>query len=533
MINYKSGITMAVMLVAAILAGVIGGVLLERKSVNTVGNRSGVNDKMTYTLNLIEGKYVEDIDRDSLIELGLPEFIKKLDPHSVYVPAKDLQTKNEPLVGKFDGIGVMFNMLTDTALITNVIVGGPSHKAGVVAGDKIIRVNDSLVAGIKINSDKLVKQLRGTRGTKVKIGVQRGKSKELTNITITRGVIPMKSLDAAFMIEDSIGFVKFSRFAATTYNELMEQMQKLTQQGARRFVIDLRDNGGGYLDQAILIANEFLEAGQKIVYTEGAKSPRREQFADGSGSYKHVPLVVLIDETSASASEILAGAIQDNDRGMVIGRRSFGKGLVQEQIEYPDGSALLMTVAHYYTPVGRSIQKPYKKGESEEYFMELYRRAEHSELFNVDSIKQNESLKFTTPKGKVVYGGGGIMPDEFVPMDTTGITPYFSKLFEKLLILKYASKVTEDNRQQINAIENFKDLSKFLDSRDLFFDFVDYAAHNGVPSDPKGAQANKSLIMAQIKGFIGRNTVLEESAYYYYFYPEDKCVIKAIEVLKK
>ena len=532
--RHKIGVRVVVMVVAAALLGVVGGVILERQTISTVGSRLGVNDKLSFTMNLIENKYVDNIARDSLLELVVPALINKLDPHSSYIPAAELTEKNEPLQGKFDGIGVMFNMLTDTVLVTNVISGGPSDKAGVVAGDRIITVNDSVIAGRKIPSDEVVKKLKGTRGTKVTIGVQRNGSNELARITITRGVIPMKSLDAAFVIADTVGYIKFSRFAATTYKELMEAMAVLTKDGAKRFVVDLRGNGGGYMEPAILIANEFLEKGQKIVYTEGAHSRRLDQYADGSGKYKSVPLVVMIDEGSASASEILAGAIQDNDRGLVVGRRSFGKGLVQEQIDYPDGSALLMTIAHYYTPVGRSIQKPYKMGESDEYFMELYQRAAHDELFSVDSIKQNEKLKFVTPKGRVVYGGGGIMPDEFVPLDTAGVNGYFRKVFAKNLIFRYATKVVEENRPAINKIDSFAALERFLASKNLFYDFVNYASKSGVqPDRAADAEEVKSLIMGQIKGYIGRNTLLEDNALYFYFHPVDKTAVRAVELLRK
>lgn len=532
MSKYKFGITAIIGLLAILLIGIVLGVMLDRRIKNGTVMPLGRMTKLDYTIDLLESKYIDEITADSLSEMMVPELLKKLDPHSVYIPAQEFAEANEPLAGQFDGIGVMFNMLTDTALITNVISGGPSDKAGVVAGDKIMTVNDSLVAGMKINSDKLVKQLRGTRGTKVTIGVQRADSKSLTQIPITRGVIPMKSLDAAFVIEGNIGFIKFSRFAATTYKEVMQAMERLTKEGATKFIIDIRGNGGGYLDQAILIANEFLYNGNKIVYTEGAHSLKREQLADGNGDYKTVPLTVLIDETSASASEILAGAIQDNDRGVIVGRRSFGKGLVQEQIDFSDGSAARITIAHYYTPVGRSIQKPYKAGESEEYFMELYNRAKHSELFNVDSIKQNENLKFTTPGGKIVYGGGGIMPDDFVPLDTVGVGSYFRKLFEKNLIFRYSTLITEENRSKINAIKSYADLDKFLASKNLYTNFVSYAASHGVSTGGKEIETSKSLIMAQLKGYIGRNTPLEDGAFYYYFYPEDTAVMRAIGSFK-
>lgn len=536
--KYKFGINTAIALLAAILIGVVLGVMLDRRSGARMTSSAGIyqyeySDKLNYVLDLIESKYVDSVSRDSLAEGILPDLLKQLDPHSVYIPARDFAAKNEPLAGQFDGIGVMFNMLTDTVLITNVISGGPSAKAGVVAGDRIITVNDSIIAGRKMDTDKVVSQLRGKRGTKVTIGVERAGNKELVQIPITRGIIPMKSLDAAFVIKGSVGFIKFSRFAATTYKEIMQAMQQLTKDGATSFIIDVRGNGGGYLDQAIMIANEFLKKGDKIVYTEGLHSPKQEQLADGNGEYKDVPLAILIDEMSASASEILAGAIQDNDRGRIIGRRSFGKGLVQEQIDLGDGSAALITIAHYYTPAGRSIQKPYKKGESEEYFMELYNRAKHSELFNVDSIKQNKDLRYVTPKGKIVYGGGGIMPDDFVPLDTVGVGSFFRRLFEKNLIFKYATKVTEDNRARVNKIQNYAELDNFLAGMNLYYSFIPYATHNGVA--PKGSDSarDRSLIEAQLKGYIGRNTPLEEGAFYYYFYPEDIVITKAISVLGK
>lgn len=519
-------------LLATLLLGVVLGVVLDRKNATKSAVYTG-GDKLNYTLDLIQAKYVDNISRDSLAELIVPELLKKLDPHSEYIPVQEYAEANETLNGQFDGIGVMFNMMTDTALVTNVIVGGPSDKAGVIAGDRIMTVDDSLVAGVKINSDNLVKKLRGTRGSKVVIGVQRSMANNsLVQIPITRGVIPLKSLDAAFVIDGKVGFIKFSRFASSTYKEVMQAMERLTMEGAKSFILDVRGNGGGFLDQAIYIANAFLEKGAKIVYTEGAHSRKQEQLADGRGIYKTVPLTLLIDETSASASEILAGAIQDNDRGTIVGRRSFGKGLVQEQIDYYDGSAARITIAHYFTPVGRSIQKPYKAGQSDEYFMELYNRAKHSELFNVDSIKQNESLKFTTPAGKIVYGGGGIMPDLFVPLDTVGVGSYFRKLFEKNLIFRYATNVTEQSRAQINKIKSYAELDQFFTTRNLYSDFIAYASREGVA--PIGSQLGESreLIVSQIKGYIGRNTSLEEGAFYYYFYPEDTAIMQALGTFK-
>lgn len=527
--KYKTAIRISLLIVIAIFIGVILGITIEKSvSLGSITS-SRATDKLSYTLSLIDNKYVDRVSRDSLIDLILPDLLNRLDPHSGYIPKEDFAASYEPLVGKFDGIGVMFNMMTDTVLITNVISGGPSAKAGIVAGDKIITVNDSIIAGVKANQDGVMKMLRGERGTKVKVGIQRNGSNELTSINIVRGVIPLKSLEAVFMIDRNTGFIKFSRFAMTTYKEIMDAMSSLKEQGAERFIMDLRENTGGVLEQSILIANEFLKSGQKIVYTQGDHSPRRDVVADGSGRFTDVPLYILINEQSASASEILSGALQDNDRGVILGRRSFGKGLVQEQYDYYDGSAARLTIARYYTPLGRSIQRPYTKGKAEEYYQELERRVEHDELFNVDSIHQNTAEKFVTPAGKVVYGGGGIMPDVFVPLDTTSFTPYFMKLFSRNLIFKYATKVTEENRATINKIKTFDQLNQFLESRNILYDFVAYADRQGVPPSPAQMDKNKDFILAQIKGYIGRNTTLEESAYYYFVYPLDNVVIEALK----
>lgn len=526
--RYKLGIRITLAITATLLLGIGVGVMLERTSRTQQKIQIIQGDKLSWTLSLLEQRYVDSLSRDSLVEKLVPDLLKELDPHSVYITKDEFASANEPLAGQFDGIGVMFNMMTDTVLVTNVIAGGPSSKAGVIAGDKIIKINDSIVAGRKIDQEDVVKQLRGKRGSNVKIGVERGKGRELINIDITRGVIPMKSLEASVMMPEKTGYVKFSRFAATTYKELMEALSKLSSQQMQRLIIDLRGNSGGYLDQAIYISNEFLPKGNKIVYTEGVHSPRSDQNADGQGRYQNLPLVILIDENSASAAEILAGAIQDNDRGTIIGRRSFGKGLVQEQFPFADGSAARITIARYYTPLGRLIQKPYVVGNSDEYNKDIVRRIEHSELFSSDSIHQNQSEKFITSKGRILYGGGGIMPDEFVPLDTSAVSTYFRKLFEKNLIFKYATQFTENNRSQINAIKDFEGLQKLLSSRNLFFDFVAYADRNGVQLPADGAVADRALIMAQLQGYIGRNTELEESAFYFYFYPQDKTILKAL-----
>lgn len=536
MSNYKTSIRISLFIVTALLIGAALGIMLERAALRDTYTEVRRGDKLSWALSEIEERYVDPITRDSLAELTLPLLLQELDPHSVYIPASDFAATNEPLTGSFDGIGVMFNMLTDTVQITNVISGGPSDAAGIVAGDRIITVNDSLIAGVKMDQDKVVSMLRGERGSSVKLGILRAPSKELLPITVVRGAIPLKSLEAAFLVPGhrDIGYIRFGRFAASTYNEVLAALIRLREQGARKMILDLRGNGGGYLDQAIFIANEFLPKGNKIVYTEGNASPRVDQNADGRGRFQDVDLAIVIDENSASASEIVAGAIQDNDRGVIVGRRSFGKGLVQEQIPYPlDGSAMRLTIARYYTPVGRSIQKPYTPGEEEEYETELLRREAHSELFTADSIHMADSLKFVTPGGKIVYGGGGIMPDVFVPVDTTGLTPYFMKLFQKNLIFRYASQTTDRYRSQINAIKSLDELDRFFADKNLFYDFVAYAERQGVRPTESEMSLSRPLITAQIKGYIGRNTSLDETAFYYYMLPEDKTLLQAVESLSK
>ena len=536
MSNYKTSIRTTLIVLAALLVGTGLGIMLERAALRSTYQQVRQGDKLTWALSEIETRYVDPITRDSLAELALPLILKELDPHSVYIPASDFAATNEPLTGTFDGIGVMFNMLTDTVQITNVISGGPSAAAGISAGDRIMTVNDTLIAGVKMDQDKVVSMLRGKRGSTVKLGILRAPAKELLPITVTRGAIPVKSLEAAFIVpgKPGIGYVKFGRFAATTHNEVLAALMQLREQGARKIILDLRGNGGGYLDQAIFIANEFLPKGHKIVYTEGHASPRLDQDADGRGRFQDIGLAVVIDENSASASEIVAGAIQDNDRGTIVGRRSFGKGLVQEQITYkPDGSAMRLTVARYYTPVGRSIQKPYIPGDEADYNDEIIRRYQHNEMLSADSIHLADSLKYITPGGKAVYGGGGIMPDLFVPIDTTGLTPYFSKLFQKNLIFRYASQASDRYRKEINGIKTLGELDRFFADKNLFYDFVAYADRQGVHPTETEMTLSKELITAQIKGYIGRNTELDETAFYYYIFPQDSTLQRTVRSLEQ
>ena len=536
MSRYQTTVRLSLFIVIALLTGVLLGLLLERAALRKAYDTVRQGDKLSWALSQIESRYVDPMSRDSLAELAVPVLLQELDPHSVYIPAREFAATNEPLTGTFDGIGVMFNMLTDTVQITNVISGGPSAAAGIVAGDRIITVNDSTISGVGMDQECVVGMLRGPRGTTVRLGILRSPAEELLPVVVTRGAIPVKSLEAAFLVpgHPEIGYIRFGRFAATTYNEVLAALGRLRSQGATRIILDLRGNGGGYMDQAIFIANEFLHAGQKIVYTEGAASPRIDQHADGNGRFQQTDLAVVIDENTASASEIVAGAIQDNDRGLIVGRRSFGKGLVQEQLVYPggDGSAVRLTVARYYTPVGRSIQKPYTPGDDASYYSELTRRREHDEFFSADSIHLPDSLRFTTPGGKTVYGGGGIMPDIFVPVDTTGLTPYFLKLFQKNLIFRYAQRMTDRYRREINAIGTLRALDRFFADKNLFYDFVAYADREGVHPTEAEMTLSKPLIEAQIRAYIGRNTSLDETAFYYYMFPQDNTLLRTVAALE-
>lgn len=486
-------------------------------------------DKLSWVMDVLENTYVDSIARDSLLDLAVPFIISKLDPHSEYISSDALAQLNEPLLGKFDGIGVVFNMATDTAQILNVIPGGPSAEVGIAAGDRIVTVNDSIIAGKHINQMDVVKMLRGEKGSKVKLGVMRGKNPKLLPFTVTRGVIPISSIEASYIAPSGQGFIRLSRFAATTHNEVMAEVEKLQKQGAKGLILDLRGNGGGFLDQAIYLANEFLKRGQMIVYIEGAHRAREEQRADGRGTLQDVELTILIDEASASSSEIFAGAMQDNDRATIVGRRSFGKGLIQEQIGFNDGSAARITIARYYTPLGRPLQKPYTAGDPQGYEHELYNRYNSAEMYSADSIHYNNAKKYTTPEGRVLYGGGGITPDKFVGVDTVSITPYFLKLFSTALVFDFSREFCDRNRAQINGIKTIAELEAFFASRpNIYSDFIAYAASKGFATTATEKAANAKLITAELRAYIGRNTSMQESAFYYYIGPVDVIVQAAL-----
>ena len=489
--------------------------------------------KVETLIKAIEHKYVDKVDMDSIMDRVLPTILEELDPHSAYYPVEETKESNDELHGSFSGIGIQFSIQDDTIRVNSVIHGGPSEKVGVLAGDRIVLINDSLFAGKKIPSSDVVKNLKGPKGTTVKISVKRNGEPGLVDFTIERGDIPVKSVDAAYMIspQDGIGYIMINKFGETTFSEMMVSLAELSSKGMKKLIIDLRGNSGGYLGAAIQMANEFLPKNDLIVYTNGAHVTMTKQYADGRGHYKTIPLVVMIDESSASAAEIFTGAIQDNDRGTIVGRRSFGKGLVQEPIEFSDGSSIRITIARYYTPSGRCIQKPY--GESDEdYAMDIVKRYEHGEFFNADSIKQNEDEIYTTKGGRIVYGGGGIMPDVFVAQDTTGYSTYYSNVVRKSLINKYSFKYVDGKRSEFAKLKNYSDVEDYLDADNVLGKFYVYAAKNGVKRDNNLTAPARQQMRTALYGNIIYDA-LDMQDYISFINLTDATVSKAIEVLTK
>lgn len=494
-----------------------------------------MQDKMMQTVNAVRNYYVDPIDLDTIYEKAIPSLLSELDPHSEYIPARLFNQVNESLEGEFDGIGIVFNAMTDTITVLNVVPQGPSFKAGVRSGDRIVRIDDRDVAGQGIAQDSLVKLMRGKRGTKVKLAIERQTLDELVEVEVVRDAIELHSIETAFMLDKGagIGYVRLSQFARTSYDELREALTKLRSEGLQKLIIDLRGNSGGFLDQAILIANEFLPAEKLIVYTEDRNGNKQKEYSRGNGTSTDLGLAILVDETSASSSEILAGAIQDNDRGIVLGRRTFGKGLVQTQIPFTDGSAVRLTVARYYTPTGRSIQKPYTAGDEMAYHMEIFDRYMHNEFFSADSIHFDESLKFTTPGGRTVYGGGGIMPDIFIPMDTVGITRYYTKVWDSNTLYRYTIRYADKHREALDKVSTLEELDSLLSADDLLSDFVRYAEQQGIATNRHELNISRDIILAQLRAYIGRNALGDDSGFYYNIYPIDKVMRRAVEELKR
>lgn len=515
------------LIAATFIAGLYFG-----SGINNTQNISG-NNKFNSILSLINNEYVDHVNMDSLIEETIPELLSHLDPHSTYIPAKDLKAVNDELDGTFSGIGISFMLKNDTISIIEVLSGGPSEKVGLMPGDRIVSVDDSIVAGKNFTNEKVLSILRGEKGSQVKLGIKRNTAKETLHFDLIRDDIPVTSVDAAYIIAPEIGYIKVNKFGRTTYNEFLTSMTQLRNEGAQKYIIDLRGNGGGFMEMAILMANEFLPDDNIIVFTKGrTKRESISTVSDGNGSFYDSEVVVLIDEYSASASEILAGAIQDNDRGLIIGRRSFGKGLVQRQTELPDSSALRLTVSRYHTPSGRCIQKEYTPGKTNDYDYDIINRFNHGEAFNADSIKLNKSLEFTTAHGRKVYGGGGIMPDVFVPNDTSGITNYYLKIANAGLLQKFAFDYCDSNRDKLNQSEDANDLLNKLPSDEtLLQSFVKYATQNGIPARWYYINISSALIVNQIKSLIARD-ILGSQSFYHIYNTQDNCVQKAISELK-
>ncbi|MDD5506948.1 MAG: S41 family peptidase [Bacteroidales bacterium] len=529
-------ISMPLLILLVLIIGIYAGTQLVRY-LNRSDERIVIpvfrNDKVMEVLRFIEQDYVDSVSGDKIREDAIKGMLDELDPHSQYMSAEMLQDANESLLGNFEGIGIEFRVVDDTINVIQVIPGGPSEKIGLRNGDRIIKINDTIVTGFKLDNQQVVKKLKGPRGTRVKVTVYRPDFAETVDFVITRDIIPLYSVDISYMADDSIGYIKVSKFSLTTPEELDDALQKLKDQGSTRLILDLRGNVGGYLESAVKLADEFLGNEKLIVYTEGNNRPRQYAYATQSGKFEDQALAILIDEGSASASEILAGAIQDNDRGIIIGRRSFGKGLVQQQIELDDGSAVRLTVARYFTPTGRCIQRPYNNGE-EAYYDDLLLRLKIGELNNQDSIRFPDSLKFITPRGKVVYGGGGIMPDVYVPIDTGQYYSYYNQLINKGLIYQFAYDFADKNREKLSKtyVDATGFIERFTVEDTLFNQLITYSEAKGVRRNDRDLRSTRDMIARLLKAYIGRN-LFDDEAFYPILNEDDKIFLKAVDTLRK
>ena len=521
------------LLAICLIAGIaIGTFYANHFSSNKLGIINTSSNKLNALLRIIDDQYVDTVKINDLVEEAMPQILSELDPHSSYIPAKNLEAVNSELRGSFSGIGIQFTIQDDTIHINSVIQGGPSEKVGLMAGDRIVEIDDSAFVGKIVTNNESMKRLKGEKGSKVKLGIFRPGEKEILHFTVVRGDIPVKSIDAAYMLNDKFGYIKVNKFGETTYPEFLIALAKLNQENCQGIIIDLRGNTGGYMVAPIQMINELLPNKRLIVYTQGRKSPRENYTSNGTGSSQKMPLIVLVDEASASASEIFAGAIQDNDRGTIIGRRSFGKGLVQQPIEFSDGSAIRLTIARYYTPSGRCIQKPYEKGKGEEYEMDLLTRYEHGEFFSADSIKHNEKEIYHTSLGRPMYGGGGIMPDIFVPQDTTGMTSYFRMAASRGLIIRYSFDYTDNNRNTLQKYDTVEKMLGYLKKQNLLEKFASWAEKKGLKRRNNLMYKSRNLFELSLYGNIIYN-MLGLEAYISYLNETDKTVLKALEVLEQ
>ncbi len=510
--------------------GIILGVKLGSNSKNDNIATFAKLNKLDVILDLVELEYVDSINKNEIIEKAIPKILEELDPHSIYISAADYHRYNDPLNGSFDGIGVYFNIQEDTVIIINPIIGGPSEKVGLLAGDRIIKVNDTTVAGVKISNDGIMEKLKGIQGTKVKLAIKRNSSDKLLDIEVVRDKIPIYSIDVAYMLDANTGYIKISRFAMTTHAEFIEAVAKLRKQNLKNIIIDLRGNGGGFIDPTIEIVDEFLNEGELIVYTEGKARPRTDYKAQKGGLCVDLYPVVLLDSWSASASEILAGALQDNGRGTIIGQRSFGKGLVQEPTMFRDGSSIRLTTARYYTPIGRCIQKSYVEG-NEKYYEEILDRFHSGELLDSDSVSFPDSIKYTTTDGRILFGGGGIMPDIFVPLDTTGGSNFLTAVLNKQLIYKYAFTYSDINRKKLSSFKNITELEAFLNKTPHFENFIEYSEKNGIIAKREDIALSQEIIDNQIKAYIARN-ILDNDGFFPILNKTDNVINRSLKFLK-
>jgi carboxyl-terminal processing protease len=534
--NRRFVIYLPIAFALVLIAGFFLGAAVVRVSSVDSGILKGIQARnynpVDYVMDYIRREYVDSVNVSDLQQSAIEGILSSLDPHSQYITAEEFNEVNDPLLGNFDGIGVQFRMESDTVYIINTIPGGPSEKAGILGGDRIVTVNGETIAGVKMSNNDVMKRLKGTRGTKVNVGVLRRGVAGLIDFELTRDVIPTYSIDASFITEPGVGYIKLSKFSATTSQELGKALSDLIYKGMESLILDLRGNSGGYLQTAITVSDEFLTEGKLIVYTQGLNRPKQTANASATGLFEKGNLIILIDEGSASSSEIVAGAIQDNDRGMIIGRRSFGKGLVQEQLALPDGSALRLTVARYYTPTGRSIQKPYENGHSDEYKNELYERMVHGEMEEADSVKFADSLRYTTPGGRVVYGGGGIMPDVFVPVERDERYSYYNEILSRGLVYQYAFQYTDRYRKDLKKYNSVAEYDQnFVVDQAMIADFVKFADEKGVAPDREGLNFIRTDLQNFLKSLIARN-IFDEQAFYTIFLRTDKTYLRAIQELK-
>lgn len=529
----KNRYQLFLIILVCVLIGITIGNFVSLRQQDNKGLTGLVSfNKLDALLNLVSSKYVEDVDEKKLIEGLIPQVLLELDPHSIYITAEEMERANEDIEGSFSGVGIQFNIREDTIRVVAVITGGPAEQAGLRAGDMIVSINDSSFVGSTITNERVMKTLRGEKNTDVKVGVRRRNAGRELSFNLTRDDIPVNSIDASYKIGENIAYIKLGKFTRTSYNEFLSVISKMkAQDNCDRVILDLRGNPGGLMGPALAILNEFLPRNSLMLYVEGKAYKREESYSDGRGSCQNTPLIVLMDEWAASSSEIVAGAIQDNDRGYIVGRRSYGKGLVQQQIPFKDGSAIRLTVAHYYVPSGRNIQKPFEKGDFEDYEMDLVNRYMRGEFDSRDSIQLSDSLIYKTKGGRLVYGGGGIMPDFFVPIDTTGSSEWYNTVFNQMLPYNFAASYADHHREQLLALKTPAVLKAYLQEQRVFESFVDYTVAQGIPKNPKQISLSKELAATQIFAYIARN-ILGEDAFWMLLQEKDATLTKAISLIQ-